>query len=117
VYLLERDPAFVWATVVSFLGLPAVPDWASEGVKWLEQNGRIKEMVGYCCSPAVVTTIREELLGWIGQGVRSKMLPFPTENGPVIWPKYGLRDILSIHYSGDSLPAAAEFCLKDVRYV
>lgn len=101
VYLLDSDPALVWATVISFLGLPATPEWAAEGVKWLSQTGKIKEMQGHSCSPLVIEVSREDLLGWIGDGVRSKLLPFPKENGPIFWPRYSLSDILTVQEDSD----------------
>lgn len=111
VYLLESDPNLMWTTIVSFLGLPATPEWATEGVRWLSESGKIKEMQGHRCSPVVVTANREELLAWIGEGVRSARLPFPKENGPIIWPRYSLADILPVYAgtneSSSQLPAAA----------
>ena len=95
VYLLARDPGLVWATVVSFLGLPATPEWAQAGVKWLSDSGKLIEMEGYGCEPIVVKTTREEMLTCIGEGVRNKALPFPEYDGPIFWPQYGLKDIVS----------------------
>jgi hypothetical protein len=95
VYLLDRDPGLVWATVVSFLGLPATPEWAQAGVKWLSDSGKLIEMEGYGCEPIVVKTTREEMLTCIGEGVRNKALPFPEYDGPIFWPQYGLKDIVS----------------------
>ena len=95
VYLLDRDPHLVWATVVSFLGLPATPEWAQAGVKWLSDSGKLIEMEGYGCEPITVQTTREEMLAWIGEGVRLRALPFPKHDGPIFWPQFGLKDIIS----------------------
>jgi len=95
VYLLDRDPGLVWTTIVSTLGLPATPEWAQAGVKWLSDSGKLIEMAGYGCEPIVVKTTRDEMLAWIGEGVRTKALPFPEYDGPIFWPQYGLKDIVS----------------------
>jgi hypothetical protein len=95
VYLLNQEPALVWSTIVSFLGLPAVPEWAEDAVKWLKSSGKVLEMEGYGCEPLAVVTTREEMLAWIGDGVRSKDLPFPEYDGPIFWPQFGLENIVS----------------------
>lgn len=114
VYLLNRDPGLVWTTVVSFLGLPATPEWAEAGIEWLAKSGKITEMTGYGCEPIAITTTREEMLAWIGEGVRSKALPFPEYDGPIFWPQYGLENIVSpvmldneVEDTDDGLKAAA----------
>ena len=93
VYLLERDPMLIWATTISLLGLPATPAWSVQGVQWLTESGKVEEMSGFNCSPVKVTIGREELLQWIGDGVRKKKLPFPEKLGPIIWPRYGLKHL------------------------
>jgi hypothetical protein len=42
-----------------------------------------------------VTITREELLQWIGLQVAEKFLFLPEAAGPVIWPSYGIKDLLS----------------------
>lgn len=95
VYIFNRSPGFVWATLVSYLGLPAVPEWADTAIRWLRDNGKMVEMEGYQCSPFRVSTTREEMLEWIGYNVKEKYLAFPEYDGPVFWPHYGLGDVLS----------------------
>ncbi len=113
VYLLDRDPGLAWATVVSSLGLPAIPEWAQAGVEWLSDCGNLIEMEGYGCEPIAVKTTRDEMLAWIGEGVRTKALPFPEYDGPIFWPQYGLKDIVSQtvldeeEVTGDELRTAA----------
>jgi hypothetical protein len=94
VYLLYNDPDLIWATVISFLGLPATPAWAKAGVSMLTQTGKIEEMSGFNCSPLVVKVSREELLIWIGEQVGYGNLVFPEKAGPIKWPNYGLKDLI-----------------------
>jgi hypothetical protein len=96
VYLLDNDPALIWATVISFLGLPATPQWAEAGVRMLSQTGKIEQMTGFNCTPVAVNVAREELLAWIGQQVRDGSLQFPAESGPIQWPCYGVEHLVPV---------------------
>jgi hypothetical protein len=115
VYLLNQDPGLVWATIVSYLGLPGVPEWADAAISWLRRSGKLIEMEGYQCEPLAVSTTREEMLEWIGANVKAKDIPFPEYAGPIFWPQYGLEHIVSPvrldagdkEDKGDGLKAAA----------
>jgi hypothetical protein len=88
----ERDEA--WATLVSFLGLPGEPTWAAYVLGVLEAEKRIKELDGIGCRPVLVSATTEELLDWIGDGLRSRALDFPERNGPIVWPRFSLDHVL-----------------------
>jgi hypothetical protein len=81
----QRDQA--WATLVSFLGLPAEPSWAEHVLGVVEAEERIKPLDGIGCQPVLISATTEEMLEWIGKGVRSNALSFPERNGPIVWPK------------------------------
>jgi hypothetical protein len=81
----QRDQA--WATLVSFLGLPAEPSWAEHVLGVVEAEERIKAFDGIGCQPVLVSATTEELLDWIGDGLRSQVLSFPQKNGPIVWPR------------------------------
>jgi hypothetical protein len=95
VTVLHNDDTLIWATVVSFLGLPAAPEWAGAGVQMLRDADKIKVIQGFNCSPVVVTATRDEVLAWIGTQVTSGLLSLPEADGPVFWPQYGIREMLS----------------------
>jgi hypothetical protein len=76
-----------WATLVSFLGLPAEPSWAEHVLGVVEAEERIKPLDGIGCWPAVISATTEEVLAWIGDGLRSQTLSFPDRNGPITWPR------------------------------
>jgi hypothetical protein len=82
----QRDQA--WATMVSFLGLPADPSWAEHVLGVVEAEERIKPLDGIGCKPVLVSATAEEVLEWIGEGLRSQILGFPEKNGPIFWPRY-----------------------------
>jgi len=81
----QRDQA--WATLVSFLGLPAEPSWADHILGVVEAKERINALDGVGCKPVLISATTEEMLEWIGDGLRSEALNFPKKNGPIAWPK------------------------------
>jgi hypothetical protein len=96
----QRDQA--WATLVSFLGLPAEPSWAEHILSVVEADERIKTLDGIGCQPVLISATTEEVLEWIGNGLKSQALSFPEKNGPIIWPnslgKKGGIPLLSAHF-------------------
>jgi hypothetical protein len=85
----QRDQA--WATLVSFLGLPAEPSWADQVLGVLEAEERFKPLDGIGCQPVLISATTEEMLEWIGEGLRSKTLSIQVTNGPIHWPQLPLR--------------------------
>jgi hypothetical protein len=83
-----------WAILVSFLGLPAVPEWAGSILAIVEGEDRIGEMDGIGCHPVVVSATTEEMLDWIGRGLRVQALSFPERKGAIDWPHYSLTESL-----------------------
>jgi hypothetical protein len=93
--LLRYQREEAWATLVSFLGLPGEPTWADHVLGVIEKEERIKELDGIGCRPVLVSATTEELLDWIGDGLRSRALSFPEKDGPIPWPRFSLDQILS----------------------
>jgi hypothetical protein len=89
----RRDEA--WATLVSFLGLPADPTWAEHVMGVVEWKKRIEEIDGIGCEPVLISATTEEMLEWIGDGLRSGALAFPEGNGSVTWPRYSVAAALN----------------------
>jgi hypothetical protein len=88
----QRDQA--WATLVSFLGLPAEPSWAEHILGVVEAEERIKALDGIGCQPVLISATTEEVLEWIGDGLRSRVLSFPERNGPIVWLRFTLSPSL-----------------------
>src|ERR1700733_12922657 len=88
----QRDEA--WATLVSFLGLPGELTWADHVLEVVEKEERIKDLDGIGCRPVLIAATTEELLDWIGDGLRSHILNFPDNGGPIAWPRYSLSEVL-----------------------
>jgi hypothetical protein len=89
----QRDQA--WATLVSFLGLPAEPLWADHVLGVVETEERIKPLDGIGCQPVLISATTEEVLERIGDGLRSKALSLPQKNGPIIWPNRSWQQVMS----------------------
>jgi hypothetical protein len=88
--LLRYQREEAWATLVSFLGLPADPAWADYILEIVEAKKRIEEIDGIGCQPVLISATTEEILEWIGDGLRSRVLSFPERNGPIVWPQFAL---------------------------
>ena len=95
----QRDQA--WATLVSFLGLPADPSWAEHVLGVVEAEERFKVLDGIGCQPMLISATTEEVLEWIGDGLRSKALSFPVKNGPIIWPNRSWQQVKSAEFLDD----------------
>jgi hypothetical protein len=89
----QRDQA--WATLVSFLGLPAEPSWAEHVLGVVETEERIKPLDGIGCQPVLISATTEEVLDWVGEGLKSQALCFPQTNGPIHWPRCSLTASLN----------------------
>ena len=68
--LLRYRHEEAWATLVSFLGLPADPTWADHILGIVEGKKRIEEIDGIGCHPVLISATTEEVLEWIGDGLR-----------------------------------------------
>jgi hypothetical protein len=88
--LLRYRREEAWATLVSFLGLPADPAWADHILGIVEEKKRIEEIDGIGCQPVLISATTEEVLEWIGDGLHSRVLSFPERNGPIVWPRFAL---------------------------
>jgi hypothetical protein len=87
-----RDLA--WATLVSFLGLPADPRWNRPILEAMWAEKKIQRLDGIGCTPAAIYGTRDELLARTGRARSLGMLPFPEKNGPVLWPRHTIRQAL-----------------------
>ena len=88
----RRDEA--WAILASFLGLPADPAWADYMLRIVEKRKRIQEIDSIGCEPVKIEATEEEMIEWIGDGLRAKNLAFPDINGPIRWPQLRMQDLL-----------------------
>jgi hypothetical protein len=88
--LSRKSPNEAWAWLSTFLGLPAVPEWAKHICGTLEAEGRFQSLHGIGCEPVLVAATADEMLAWISSALKSSEIAFPEENGPIKWPKHRL---------------------------
>lgn len=103
--LLRYSRKAAWAILVSFLGLPADPSWADHILGIAEEKRRIREIDGIGCHPVLISAATEEVLEWIGNGVRSRILALPDATGPILWPFDPIESLLA--QCRDDISAAA----------
>ena len=94
IIVLNRRDDLAFSLLMSKLGLPARPEWACYVMTRLRKEGYVARLNGFNCDPIRVNTNREQLLDWIGEGVKVGDLYFPEENGPIEWPDYSIGQIL-----------------------
>jgi hypothetical protein len=92
--LLRYRREEAWSALVTLLGLPADPTWADHVLGVVEHKRRIEEIDGIGCEPVLISATTEEMLEWIGKGLLSSALVFPTASGPIRWPRFPLPDAL-----------------------
>jgi len=93
--LLRYRREEAWATLVSFLGLPADPTWADHILEIVERKKRIEEIDGVGCQPVLISATTEEMLEWVGDGLKSQQLALPEKNGPIIWQRRPGQQVVS----------------------
>jgi len=96
-FVINDDPStqdLVWATLVSLLGVPADPRWGAHLLDELRQDNKITPVTGIGCTPSVIQATREEMLERIGRACAEGSIPFPEENGPVVWPSFEMSGLL-----------------------
>lgn len=94
--LEQTTKDLMWATVVSLLGLPADPRWGKVVLGEMRQDKLIRRLDGIGCNPVVVIGTREDFMTRMAEARALGLLPFPDQNGPVVWPQYTFRDALAI---------------------
>lgn len=89
-----RTLDLAWSTLVSLLGLPADPRWAKHILSGLERDQKLRPLTGIGCQPAIVQATRASLMERVSKALRSHEIPFPEKNGPVLWPRFTLDQVL-----------------------
>ena len=91
--LAGSDSGFVWASIAHICGIPGIPEWANWFAHELDTHHAIIRAVGIGCNPVIVKGEKEQFLDWLGWGVESGAIPFPTATGSIRWPGVSLQDI------------------------
>jgi len=83
--LADSRPTFVWSSLAQIHGLPGVPEWAEWFYRQLESHEALIPLLGIGCQPVLIKGNKQQFLSWLGTGVRSGALDFPTRPGPIYW--------------------------------
>jgi putative transposase len=60
----------------------------------VEEKKRVEEIDGIGCQPVLISATTEEVLEWIGDGLRSGRLAFPDHDGLIVWPRIVIATML-----------------------
>lgn len=93
--LADSRPLFVWSSLAHIHGLPGVPQWAEWFYRQLESRKALMPLLGVGCQPLLIKGNKQQFLSWLGKGVRSGQLEFPSQTGPIRWADSSLADIFS----------------------
>ena len=93
--LADSGAMFLWSSVAEIHGIPGVPEWAAWFLGRLNKHKALVPLVGIGCNPVLVNGDKEQFLSWLSDGVWGGDIQFPQESGPVRWPSFDLRQVLS----------------------
>jgi hypothetical protein len=62
----------------------------------MRRDKLIRRLDGIGCNPAVVQGTREDLMERISEARKSGLLTFPESNGPILWPRFQMRETLVV---------------------
>jgi hypothetical protein len=97
-YLMHLDvetKELAWATVVSLLGVPADSGWGETVLGGMRRDKLIRRLDGIGCNPAIILGTRQDVMDRVGEVLRAGLLAFPDKNGPILWPRLAIREILA----------------------
>jgi hypothetical protein len=94
--LADSRPLFVWASLAHIHGLPGIPLWAAWFYRQLEAGKALTPLLGIGCQPILVKGNKQQFLSWLGKGVRSGELDFPSKRGPIQWRGAALAEIFGL---------------------
>jgi hypothetical protein len=92
IHLDAGTKELAWATVVSLLGVPTDPCWGETVLGGVRRDKLIRRLDGIGCNPAIIQGTRQDVMDRIGEALRSGLLAFPDENGPMLWSRFDIRE-------------------------
>lgn len=101
--LADSSPVFVWSSLAHIHGLPGIRHWAEWFYRQLESHRALIPLLGVGCQPVLIKGNKQQFLSWLGKGVRSGQLEFPTRNGPILWRNETLAEVFSQHKALQSM--------------
>ena len=84
-----------WATVIRLLGVPADPRWGEIILGGMRRGKLIRRLDGIGCDPAIILGTRQDVMDRIGEALKAGLLALPEKNGPILWPRFDIRESLA----------------------
>ncbi len=78
-------PAFVLYRIAVRFGLPVLPEWAPWFWRELERRQAVRPLMGIGCHPIIVSGTKKRFLGWIGYGLKRRLIEIPEDVDRAEW--------------------------------
>jgi hypothetical protein len=93
--LNQETKELTWSTVVSLLGLPADPRWGNVVLGEMRKDKLLRRLDGIGCDPAIILGTGQDVMDRIGEALQAGLLALPEKNGPILWPRFDIRESLA----------------------
>jgi hypothetical protein len=77
IILKDGSAELILRGVANLHGLPLLPVWSGWLHQRLQRARRIQPLIGLNCDPVAITGTKQELLAWIGAGVKRREIQIP----------------------------------------
>jgi hypothetical protein len=94
-HLNGETKELAWAIVVSLLGVPADPRWGETILGGMRRDKLVRRLDGIGCDPAIILGTRQDVMDRIGEALKGGLLALPEKNGPILWPRFDIRESLA----------------------
>lgn len=94
IILANDDEEFIWSAISQIHGVPGAPEWAQWIVGDLRRAKALEPLIGIGCVPVLVKGGKGLFMNCVSRGLRSKKLVLPEKNGPVVWPRISVQQLL-----------------------
>ena len=78
IILKDSSPELILQGVANFHGLPLLPAWSGWLHERIQKEKRIQPLTGLNCDPIAITGTKQELLSWIGDGIKLRQIHIPS---------------------------------------
>jgi hypothetical protein len=83
--LCDDNSAFLLYRIGARFGLPVLPEWSKWFASELERHKAIEPLMGLGCRPVLVKGTKKRFLGWIGHGLKRKLIRIPHDGFASPW--------------------------------
>jgi hypothetical protein len=61
----------------------------------MRRDKLIRRLDGIGCDPAIIIGTRQDVTDRIGEALKAGLLALPEKNGPILWPRFDIRESLA----------------------